>query len=108
MVKVKIFGVIRTTTGFGYIETDAKTVNDIFEIISKKMAQGYKEEQERIEKMKRDYLDSLKPDKPLRFCPSDEELLRRFKFDEKNKTISKPKEVAEIVDESTEEDEIEM
>ena len=47
MVKVKIFGVIRTTTGFGYIETDAKTVNDIFEFISKKMAQGYKEEQER-------------------------------------------------------------
>ena len=25
MVKVKIFGVIRTTTGFGYIETEAET-----------------------------------------------------------------------------------
>ena len=37
MVKVKIFGVIRTTTGFGYLELEAKTVNDIFEEISKKM-----------------------------------------------------------------------
>lgn len=65
MVKVKIFGVIRTTTGFGYIEADAKTVNDIFEIISKKMAQGYKEEQERIEKMKNDpEVKFIKPKNP--------------------------------------------
>ena len=43
MVKVKIFGVIRTTTGFGYLETEAKTVNEIFDVISKKMAWGYVE-----------------------------------------------------------------
>ena len=32
MVKVKIFGVIRTTTGFGYIETEAETVKALFNI----------------------------------------------------------------------------
>lgn len=54
MVKVKVFGVIRTTTGFGYLETEAKTVSDIFAVISKKMAQGYKEDKEKLEKMKND------------------------------------------------------
>ena len=30
MVKVKIFGVLRTTIGFGYLELDAKNVLDVF------------------------------------------------------------------------------
>ena len=65
MVKVKIFGVIRTTTGFGYLETDAKAVNDIFELISKKMAQGYKEDLEKLEQMKNDpNVKYIKPKNP--------------------------------------------
>ena len=48
MVKVKIFGVIRTTTGFSYIETEAKTVNDIFEAISHRMRLGYEEDIEEL------------------------------------------------------------
>ena len=54
MVKVKIFGVIRTTTGFSYIETDAKTVNDIFEAISHRMRLGYEEDIEELERQKND------------------------------------------------------
>lgn len=54
MVKVKIFGVIRSTTGFGYLEIEAKTVKDIFSEISKKMEKGYYENLIRLEKMKND------------------------------------------------------
>ena len=54
MVKIKIFGVIRTTTGFSYIETDAKTVNDIFEAISHRMRLGYEEDIEELERQKND------------------------------------------------------
>lgn len=65
MVKVKIFGVIRTTTGFGYLEADVKTVNEIFGIISKKMAQGYKEDIEKLEQMKNDpNVKYIKPKNP--------------------------------------------
>lgn len=65
MVKVKIFGVIRTTTGFGSLEADVKTVNEIFEIISKKMAQGYKEDLEKLEQMKNDpNVKYIKPKNP--------------------------------------------
>ena len=53
-VKVKIFGVIRTTTGFSYIETEAKTVNDIFEAISHRMRLGYEEDAEELERQKND------------------------------------------------------
>ena len=44
MVKVKIFGVIRSTTGFGYIEVDAKNVQGIFDEISDRMKKGYYED----------------------------------------------------------------
>lgn len=54
MVKVKIFGVIRSTTGFDYLEIEAKTVKDIFEHISKKMEKGYHEDLEKLEQMKND------------------------------------------------------
>ncbi|MBQ7117494.1 MAG: MoaD/ThiS family protein [Clostridia bacterium] len=65
MVKVKIFGVIRTTTGFSYLETEAKTVNDIFEAISWRMAQGYKEDKEELERMKNDpNVKYIKPKNP--------------------------------------------
>lgn len=52
MVKVKIFGVIRSTTGFGYLEVDAKSVKDIFDEISKKMEVGYKEDLQKLEEQK--------------------------------------------------------
>ncbi len=65
MVKVKIFGVIRTTTGFSYLEADAKTVNDIFEAISWRMAQGYKEDLEELERKKNDpNVKYIKPKNP--------------------------------------------
>ncbi len=51
MVKVKIFGVLRTTIGFGYLELEAKTVLEVFEEISKVMEQRYYED---IEKQKVD------------------------------------------------------
>ena len=65
MVKVKIFGVIRTTTGFSYLETEAKTVNDIFDVISWRMAQGYREDKEELERMKNDpNVKYMKPKNP--------------------------------------------
>ncbi len=65
MVKVKVFGVIRTTTGFSYLEVDAKTVNDIFEIISRRMAIGYEEDLEELERKKNDpNVKYIKPKNP--------------------------------------------
>ncbi len=54
MVKVKIFGVIRSTTGFSLLDVEAKNVNAIFEEISKKMEVGYREDLEKLEQMKND------------------------------------------------------
>ncbi len=65
MVKVKVFGVIRTTTGFSYLEVDAKTVNEIFEIISRRMALGYEEDKEELERKKNDpNVKYIKPKNP--------------------------------------------
>lgn len=41
MTKVKIFGVLRSTIGFGYLEVEAKTVAGVFEEISRIMEKGY-------------------------------------------------------------------
>ena len=75
MVKVKIFGVIRSTTGFGYMDVEAKTVKDVFDAISVKMEKGYYENLENLEKMKNDpnvkYIKpvnkALEPHKNLEF-----------------------------------------
>ena len=65
MVKVKFFGVIRTTTGFSYLEIDAKTVNDIFEIVSRRMSIGYEEDREELERKKNDPdVKYIKPKNP--------------------------------------------
>lgn len=65
MVKVKFFGVIRTTTGFSYLEADAKTVNDIFEIVSRRMSIGYEEDREELERKKNDPdVKYIKPKNP--------------------------------------------
>lgn len=75
MVKVKIFGVIRTTTGFGYIDVEAKTVKEVFAVISEKMKKGYYEDLKKLEDMKNDpkvkYIKprnaALEPHKTLEF-----------------------------------------
>ena len=75
MVKVKIFGVIRSTTGFGYIEVQAKNVQDIFDEISSRMEKGYyedlKKEEEKKKSEKAAFLPernvALKPHKELKF-----------------------------------------
>lgn len=61
----------------------------------------------RIKKLKEQYLDSLKPDKPLRFCPTDDELLRKYKEQEKTGQFEYRIDKEEIK-EDTDEDEIEM
>lgn len=54
MTKVKIFGVLRTTIGFGYLEVNADTVLGVFEEISKIMKKGYYEDLKRREDEKND------------------------------------------------------
>ena len=54
MVKVKTFGVIRTTTGFGTLELEAKTVKEVFSVISEKMKEGYYEDLKKQEERKND------------------------------------------------------
>ncbi len=76
MVKVKIFGVLRSTTGFGYLELEAKTVQGIFEEISKLMEKGYYEDLRKLEEAKQDpnskykksRNEALKPHKELNFA----------------------------------------
>ena len=75
MVKVKIFGVIRSTTGFSNLDIDAKTVKDVFAEISKKMEVGYYDELKKLEELKADpnvkYVKpknpALEPHKSLQF-----------------------------------------
>ena len=75
MVKVKTFGVIRSTTGFGLLELEAKTVKEVFAEISRKMEEGYyedlKKEDERKNDPKLKYWPernaALKPHKELKF-----------------------------------------
>ena len=54
MVKVKIFGVIRSTTGFGYLEVDAENVQGIFDEISARMEKGYYEDLIKQDEIKND------------------------------------------------------
>lgn len=75
MVKVKIFGVIRSTTGFSILELEASTVQQVFTEISKLMEKGYLEDQKKLEEMKNDpnvkYIKprnaALEPHKELNF-----------------------------------------
>lgn len=54
MVKVKIFGVIRSTTGFGYLEVDTENVQGIFDEISERMKKGYYDDLKKQEEIKND------------------------------------------------------
>ncbi len=75
MVKVKIFGVIRSTTGFGTIDVEAKNLKEVFGEISSRMEKGYYDNLEKKEKMKNDpdvkYIKpvnpALEPHKKLEF-----------------------------------------
>lgn len=71
MVKVKIFGVIRSTTGFGYIEVDTKNVQGIFDEISERMKKGYYEDLNKQKEQKNNILPernvALNPHKELKF-----------------------------------------
>lgn len=75
MTKVKIFGVLRTTIGFGYLEVEAKTVMGVFDEISKIMEKGYYEDLKHQEEVKnnpdakpvRSRNAALDPHKSLKF-----------------------------------------
>ena len=60
MTKVKIFGVLRSTIGFGYLEVEAKTVIDVFSEISKIMEKGYYEDLKKQEELKNDPKEKYK------------------------------------------------
>lgn len=62
MVKVKIFGVLRSTIGLSYVEVNASTVQGVFEEISKIMSKNYYEYHIRKEEEKND--PKLKYKKP--------------------------------------------
>lgn len=75
MVKIKIFGVLRTTIGFGYLEVEAKTMLNVFEEISKIMEKRYYDDLERQKqeendpnaKFKKARNEALNPHKELTF-----------------------------------------
>lgn len=75
MVKIKIFGVLRTTIGFGYLEVDAKNMVEVFSEISKIMEKRYYEDIERQRKeeadpeikFKKARNEALNPHKELTF-----------------------------------------
>ena len=71
MVKVKIFGVLRSTTGLSEHKTSAKTVNGIFEEISEIMEKRYyedlKKQEEDNSEFKKKRNAALEPHKELRF-----------------------------------------
>lgn len=54
MVKVKIFGVLRTTIGVGSLETDARDMVRVFEELSAIMKERYALDQENLAKMQND------------------------------------------------------
>ncbi len=71
MVKVKIFGVLRSTTGLSEHNTNAKTVNGIFEEISEIMEKRYYEDLKKHAEDTSEYKKSrnaaLEPHKELKF-----------------------------------------
>lgn len=71
MVKVKIFGVLRSTTGLSEHTTSVKTVNGIFEEISAIMEKRYfedlKKQEEDTSENKKSRNAALEPHKELKF-----------------------------------------
>ena len=72
MVKVKTFGVIRSTTGFGTLELEAKTVKEVFSVISEKMEKGYYEDLRKEEERKNDPKLKHRPERNAALVPHKE------------------------------------
>lgn len=72
MVKVKVFGVLRTTIGMSYIEVNASTVQGVFEEISKVMKKNYVEYHLRKEKEKEDPKLKYKPPRNEALMPHED------------------------------------
>ncbi len=72
MVKVKTFGVIRSTTGFGLLELEAKTVKEVFSEISRKMEEGYYEDLKKQEELKNDPKLKYRPERNAALQPHKE------------------------------------
>lgn len=51
---------------------------------------NYYKNRKSVEKLKDEYLEGLKPKNPLRFCPSDDELLKMYKADRISELENKP------------------
>ena len=51
---------------------------------------NYYKNRKSVEKLKDEYLEGLKPKNPLRFCPSDDELLKMYKANKINEQVSNP------------------
>ena len=72
MVKVKTFGVIRTTTGFGTLELEAKNLKEVFSEISRKMEEGYYEDIKKQEEFKKDPKHQYWPERNAALQPHKE------------------------------------
>lgn len=58
----------------------------------------------KIENLQNDYIKTLKPDKPLRFCPSDSELMKEYELGKQKKPTEAKPVIQEKVDQDTNED----
>lgn len=65
----------------------------------------YLKNKKKVEALKEEYITTLKPDKPLRFCPSDDELIK--KHNEKQLGITQPIKTEEKTLATEEEQELE-
>lgn len=72
MVKVKIFGVLRTTIGFGYLEVESGTVEGVFKEISKIMEKRYYEDIENTKEAEKDPNYKYKPKRNEALTPHKE------------------------------------
>ena len=84
MVKVKIFGVIRSTTGFGYIEVQAKNVQDIFDEISSRMEKGYYEDLKKEEEKKKSEISDIEVISAEKISDSIEDSIKKTNKKDKN------------------------
>ena len=68
----------------------------------------YVKNRKRIERLKEQYVDTMKPKQPLRFCPTDEELVKSY-YESKNViSQSNDKQTEETEEKTQEESEIEI
>ena len=69
----------------------------------------YNKNKLKIKDLQAQYIETLKPDKPLRFCPSDEELVKMHQSNQKQVVQEQiTQEETAVVGETTQEEEIEL